>query len=88
VEQLQRFAVELDSLSAPAPLAEILHLERYRSLHLTQGMAHGDVGPELLHMHPDVEEASGKVLAKLAVDWNVVMSEINQCFDQPGEEPG
>jgi hypothetical protein len=88
-EQLQRFAVELNSISAPVPLAETLDRERYWVLNFTQSLAHGDVSREQLHMQldlqPNVDETAAKVLEKLSVDWNVVMQEINLSYDRLGE---
>ncbi len=84
-EQIERFAVELVDVPALVPLAETMNAERLWLLNFTQGLAHGDVGPELLDMQPNVEEFSAKVIEKLSVDWNVVMREINSRIDHPGE---
>lgn len=88
MDQLRRLSVELDDLPAFAPPAETMNAERLWLLNFTQGFAHGDSGPELLDMQPDVEEFSAKVLERLSVDWNVVMREINFGFDRPGESRG
>lgn len=91
-EQLQRLAGELDGVPALVPLTETMNAERLWLLNYTQGLAHGDLGPEMayirLDLQPDVEEFSAKVLERLSVDWNVVMREINFGFDRPGESRG
>jgi hypothetical protein len=92
MEQLQRLSVELDDIPASAPLTETMNAERFWMLDYAQSMAHGDMGPELLHMQLGMQ-SNGKglaamILKKLSVDWNVVMREINLCVDGPGETRG
>lgn len=87
-DELLQFSAEIAALPAPASLAEALQPERYWLLNFAQGLAHGDLGAEELQLRGHVDATTERVLARLSVDWNVVMREINSCLDRLVEVRG
>lgn len=84
-EQLRRFVQELDALPVPAPLADTILAERYFVLNWVQGLAHLDKARRDWYSLNVDERVTSQVLARLSVDWNYVMREVNRYYDRPDE---
>jgi len=79
--QLQYLADELAALPATPDLKETLLAERYYALSLLQQVARRDrSAAELIWNEED--NRVGKLVARLPVDWNIVLWRVNQRFDE------
>lgn len=84
-EQLRHFVAELNAIPVRLDIDRIRRMERYYTLDLLQASAVGQESlTELVSNWGDseyLEQFRSGITASLAVDWNVVMQQVNASFD-------